>query len=387
MVDDDNDLISRCLKNDPAAEYELYHRFAPKMFGICLRYGGNEKEAEDILQNGFIRLYSRLHQFKKEGNLGAWVERIFVTTAINYYRKNLKYGRNVEYTDNEPYSTVQEGVLSAMSAKEVLAVIQGLPLGCRTVFNMHVIENYEHKEIAESLGISVGTSKSQLSRAKCLIRQRLGDRDKLYSIASFSVMEEQDPVDNRFREAVSGFEKEPPARVWEHVNLKLHPLHGPSAVWKSLLKFSLLADMPVSFYLAVSGAALGLFLTIVYFGSSGHHAVRGHAYAGPVRLSAGSAALFRVEDKAMPWDSVTHFRSANIDRYGHFQFSGVPEANYLLRIAPDRNSETGRNYMPTWFDRHETADSCRLIIMHGSDINLDPCLLKVSGGAKQPGRD
>ena len=177
MLDDDYDLVSRCLKKDAEAEYKLYQRFAPRMFGICLRYGSNEMEAEEILQDGFMRLFSRLHQFKFEGSMEAWISRIFVTTAIIYYWKNLKHIREVELTNACEDATFQEDALSVLTTKELLATIQRLPVGFRTVFNMFVIENYSHKEIAGLLGISEGTSKSQLHRAKFCIRKMLKEME------------------------------------------------------------------------------------------------------------------------------------------------------------------------------------------------------------------
>jgi len=174
LFDKDRDLISRCLQKDRAAEKQLYHRFAPIMFGVCLRYGGNEMEAEDILQNGFIRLFSHLHQFRFKCDLENWVHPIFVTTAINYYRQQLKFNQQLELDENmEDTIFLNEDAISLMSKKELLAVIHRLPVGYRTVFNMYIIEGYDHKEIASLLRISEGTSKSQLHRAKISVRRML----------------------------------------------------------------------------------------------------------------------------------------------------------------------------------------------------------------------
>lgn len=143
------------------------------MYGICLRYGGNATEAEDILQNGFLRLFTHLYQFRFEGSFEGWVRKIFVTTAINYYRQNLKFSHDVELSEVREDATLDAEVLSVIAARELLAIIQSLPVGYRTVFNMYVIERYDHKEIAAMLGISEGTSKSQLHRAKSSVRQML----------------------------------------------------------------------------------------------------------------------------------------------------------------------------------------------------------------------
>ena len=143
-----------------------------------MRYGGNEMEAEEILQTGFIQLFCHLHQFRFEGSLEGWVLRIFVNTAVNYYRKNLKYSREIELSDDFGEESMQGDVLSAISVKEMLSIIQSLPAGYRTVFNLYAMEEYKHAEIAEMLGISEGTSKSQLKRAKIMVRRMLKEIEK-----------------------------------------------------------------------------------------------------------------------------------------------------------------------------------------------------------------
>jgi RNA polymerase sigma factor (sigma-70 family) len=173
LSDIDHDLLARCLKKEVAAEYRLYHRFAPRVYGICLRYGGNVMEADEILQKGFIRLFSSLDQFRFDGSFEAWVTRIFVNTAINAYRQNMKFAREVEYEDSVEDPGNREDALATLSVKDLLAMIQRLPPGYRTVFNLYVIEQYNHREIAEMLGISESGSKSQLHRAKQMIRRML----------------------------------------------------------------------------------------------------------------------------------------------------------------------------------------------------------------------
>jgi RNA polymerase sigma-70 factor (ECF subfamily) len=180
LSEEDDDLIARCLKKDAAAEYQLYQRYARRMFGFCLRYAVNESEAEEILQLGFIRVFTRLDQFQPEKSLDAWVNRIFITTTINYHVKNLKFAREVELSEAEEYSLVEENVISGISAREMLSAIQSLPVSYRTIFNMYVIENYDHNEISRMLGITVGTSKSQLKRAKAAVRRRLREHEQRY---------------------------------------------------------------------------------------------------------------------------------------------------------------------------------------------------------------
>jgi RNA polymerase sigma factor (sigma-70 family) len=183
LFDNDNDLISGCLRKEVAAENQLYHRFAPKMFGICRRYGGNDMEAEEILQTGFMSIFAHLHQFRFEGSFDGWIRRIFVNTGINHCKKNLKFSHDVELSAVDEDTTMLEDALSRISTMELLAMIQNLPTGYRAIFNMYVIECFQHKEIAEMLGIAVGTSKSQLHRAKVKIRRMLEDREKEHFIA------------------------------------------------------------------------------------------------------------------------------------------------------------------------------------------------------------
>jgi RNA polymerase sigma factor (sigma-70 family) len=181
LFDVDYDLLSRCLKKEVAAEYKLYQRFAPRVFGICLRYGGNELEAEEIMQIGFMRLFSNLDRFRFDGSLESWVRSIFVRTAINYNKNNLKFSQDVELADMIVNVAGDDEILTALSVRELLAVIQRLPVGYRTIFNLHVIEEYKHREIAELLGISEGTSKSQLHHAKAAVRDLLNGWDKEFN--------------------------------------------------------------------------------------------------------------------------------------------------------------------------------------------------------------
>ena len=151
-------------------QHELYKRFAPLMFGVCLRYAGNTQEAEDILQEGFIKVFSKLGSFRGEGSFEGWVRRIFVNTAIEHYRKKIQIQPITEYEEN----TIEGKYLSAlddMAEKDIIHLVQQLSPGYRTVFNMYVIEGYTHKQIAEALGINEGTSKSQLSRARLILQE------------------------------------------------------------------------------------------------------------------------------------------------------------------------------------------------------------------------
>jgi RNA polymerase sigma-70 factor (ECF subfamily) len=166
-------LIDKCLKKDRFAESILYKKYSAKLFGICLRYAKNYTDAEDILQEGFIKVFKYLKDFRNEGHFEGWMRKIMVTTAINYYkRKNLlNMDVDLEYL-NVP-SVALPDAISKLSNEELLSIIQELPDGYRMVFNLNSIEGYTHKEISEIMKISVNTSKSQLSRARNTLQNKL----------------------------------------------------------------------------------------------------------------------------------------------------------------------------------------------------------------------
>jgi RNA polymerase sigma factor (sigma-70 family) len=164
------DLIEGCIRGDRKMQYELYERFAPKMFGVCLRYASNNEEAEDILQEGFIKVFKKIGSYRSEGSFEGWIRRIFVNTAIEHFRRKT----HLQPITEKEESTVEGkylSVLDTLAEKDIVQLVQQLSPGYRTVFNMYVIEGYSHKQIAEELGISEGTSKSQLSRAKQILQE------------------------------------------------------------------------------------------------------------------------------------------------------------------------------------------------------------------------
>src|SRR5215211_5021956 len=148
---------------------ELYERFAPKMYGVCLRYAGSAEEAEDILQEGFIKVFNKIASFRNEGSFEGWIRRIFVNTAIEHYRKKTYLQPITEQEENTMEANYLS-VLDSLAEKDIVQLVQQLSPGYRTVFNMYVIEGYTHKQIADELGINEGTSKSQLSRAKLILQ-------------------------------------------------------------------------------------------------------------------------------------------------------------------------------------------------------------------------
>ena len=165
----ENDLINGCMEDNRRMQEELYRRFSPRMYAVCLRYAGNAEEAEDILQEGFIKVFKKLDSFRREGSFEGWVRRIFVNTAIEHFRRK-RYLMPVTEKEENTIEGKYTSVLDELGAKDIMALIQKLSPGYRTVFNMYVVEGYTHKEIAEMLGISEGTSKSQLSRAKVILQ-------------------------------------------------------------------------------------------------------------------------------------------------------------------------------------------------------------------------
>ncbi|MGE5519305.1 MAG: RNA polymerase sigma factor [Candidatus Dadabacteria bacterium] len=169
QIINETDLINGCTNGDRRFQYELYRKYSPVMYGVCLRYAGNTEEAEDILQEGFIKVFNKIGSFRKEGSFEGWMRRIFVNTAIEHYRKKIYLQPITEHEEN----TVEGkylSVLDSLAEKDIIKLVQQLSPGYRTVFNMYVVEGYTHRQIAEQLGISEGTSKSQLSRAKSILQ-------------------------------------------------------------------------------------------------------------------------------------------------------------------------------------------------------------------------
>lgn len=163
----DEQLVKKCLEKDPLAQKQLFDIYAKKMMGVCIRYSQDQEEAQDVLQMGFIKVFEKLHMYSSEGSLEGWIRKVIVNTALDNIRKNKKFNDNVELDKVDFHlQTYSESGLDSLSAADLLNIIQKMPTGFRTVFNLYAIEGYSHKEIAEQLGISVSTSKSQYSRAK-----------------------------------------------------------------------------------------------------------------------------------------------------------------------------------------------------------------------------
>ncbi len=165
-------LLDGCKRGDRRAQENLYRTLAPRMLAVCMRYAKDNFEAEDMLQMGFVKVFSKVAGFRSEGSFEGWIRRIMVNTAIETYRKNL---RTLSVIDiDEVYDQPQTMFdMSQLETKDLLRLVQQLSAGYRMVFNMYVIEGFSHREISDSLGITEGASKSQLSRARAILKEKL----------------------------------------------------------------------------------------------------------------------------------------------------------------------------------------------------------------------
>jgi RNA polymerase sigma-70 factor (ECF subfamily) len=178
----DQQIIELCAKHDRKAQQVLYDKYSRLLLGICLRYATDKAEAEDILQDSFLKIFFSIKDFTGSGSFIGWLRKVAVNTAITHYHKNLKYRYHV---DIDEYVTIEAGVMSFeedfYTSDELYKVLNELPTGYRMVFNLYAVEGFKHKEIAEMLGIDTNTSKSQYSRAKAVIRDKLEKLGKLRS--------------------------------------------------------------------------------------------------------------------------------------------------------------------------------------------------------------
>lgn len=173
-------IVKKCVKGDRKAQHELYKTFYSKMMGVCYKYSNNAEDAKDLLQDGFVKVYSNIHKYNFEGSLEGWIRRIMVNTAIDHFRKN----KNVYMvSDEDDYilenSKVEsaDSIYSQFGEEVIMEAIQSLSPAYKTVFNLNVIEGYQHKEIAEKLNISEGTSKSNLAKAKQNLKKILEEKE------------------------------------------------------------------------------------------------------------------------------------------------------------------------------------------------------------------
>lgn len=169
----DEQMVTGCLKRDPIAQKALYEAHARKMMSICMRYAPDREHAQDILQDGFVKVFKKIGNFRGDGPLGGWIARTMVNTALDHIRRNKPFEHSVDLAGAEQLHATDGHAVSALATEELMALIQALPTGYRTVFNLFAIEGYPHKEIAEMLGISENTSKSQFMKARAYLRKLL----------------------------------------------------------------------------------------------------------------------------------------------------------------------------------------------------------------------
>ncbi|MBM3435359.1 MAG: sigma-70 family RNA polymerase sigma factor [Bacteroidetes bacterium] len=177
----DKNIIEGCIAGKRNAQHQLYNRYSPAMLGVCLRYCRNLEDAEDVLQEGFIKVFGYINSYRGEGTLGAWIKRIMINTALTHIKRNLNFKVNTEELteSNHPEEFLEEEFEYQRVSPEVLIkLIQEMPEGYRTVLNLYVFEEYSHKEIAGILSISESTSKTQLFKARKFLRSRLESADK-----------------------------------------------------------------------------------------------------------------------------------------------------------------------------------------------------------------
>ncbi|MBS1750731.1 MAG: sigma-70 family RNA polymerase sigma factor [Bacteroidetes bacterium] len=166
-------MLKGCIRNVAVAQQELYYKYSPRMLSLCYRYGKNREDAEDMLQEGFIKVFTQIKQFQNRGALEGWIRKIIVHTCINHLKKNKKFNESVDLIHASGVYIREEAIPSIVQAKQVVECIRLLPIGYRTVLNLYAIEGYSHREIAELLDIEESTSRSQYTRAKAMLEDIL----------------------------------------------------------------------------------------------------------------------------------------------------------------------------------------------------------------------
>jgi RNA polymerase sigma-70 factor (ECF subfamily) len=175
----DEEILRECINNNPKAQRLLYEKYAPALLGICIRFTGNRNEAEDVLQESFVKIFTHLDHFRGKSSLMAWMKRVVINTAITMYHRNSKHRSHYDVDDlRDRYIGDSDMSDLEFTKQELLNVITELPAGYKMVFNLYAIEGYKHREIAKKLKIDTNTSKSQYSRAKRLIQFKLGELKK-----------------------------------------------------------------------------------------------------------------------------------------------------------------------------------------------------------------
>ena len=176
----EQELIERCKRNDRLAQKELYTKFASKMFGVCRRYVKTTENTEEVLMLAFCKVFKKLDTFNGEGSFEGWIRRIMVNESLMFLRKKYRFNEHADVTEI-PVRAVEVSVEDELAAQDILNLLEQLPVGYRTVFTLYVIEGFKHREIAEQLGISINTSKSQLILAKKKLQKMIKKSEHLGS--------------------------------------------------------------------------------------------------------------------------------------------------------------------------------------------------------------
>jgi len=166
-------MLNGCLNNIASAQEALYSRFSPRMLGVCYRFARNREDAEDMLQEGFIKVFTQIQQFRGQGAFEGWIRRIIVHTCINILKKNKKFSDSVDLIYAGSLYLNEYNIPSILETKEVIESVRKLPIGYRTVLNLYAIDGFTHKEISQMLDIEESTSRSQYTRAKAMLEDIL----------------------------------------------------------------------------------------------------------------------------------------------------------------------------------------------------------------------
>jgi len=175
---DEKEMLRLCRKDDRTAQETLYRLYAPEMLGVCYRYTKSLDDAEDVLQDGFVKVFTQIGQFRGDGALAGWIRRIMVTTAISYLRRHNRYRNQMDFDSQPLHVAVDEVATSKLQTAELMDLVRKLPAGYQTVFNLVGIEGYDHTEVAVMLGISTQTSRSQYSRARAQLMKWVEEWDE-----------------------------------------------------------------------------------------------------------------------------------------------------------------------------------------------------------------
>ncbi|MBC8034074.1 MAG: RNA polymerase sigma factor [Chitinophagaceae bacterium] len=173
-------ILQDCIQNDALAQKELYNRYSPKMLAVCYRFAHNREDAEDMLQEGFIKVFLQIHTFRNQGAFEGWIRRIIVHTCINSLKKNKRFIESVDLIHANSMQVREDAIPSIVQAKQLVECIRLLPIGYRTVLNLYAIEGYSHREIGEMLDVEESTSRSQYTRAKQMLEDILLKKNIIY---------------------------------------------------------------------------------------------------------------------------------------------------------------------------------------------------------------